>query len=212
MSGCYGSFLFTFSLPLLWQLGIRAKTIASLGFKKESIRPSLFAGSVAGITLGLLGGIAMKGLGISGRSFSNLHKLSLSLGSFEIAFPLQDEVGYRLLGMSHSFEGLLVYLLFSIFIIGLGEELFWRAFVQQKIAAMSSKNSSIWITAALFSLSHFYIFTVLQGKAGILFLGLTAIAGAVWGYIFERFGNIGGAAASHGITAFIIWKYYFFGP
>ena len=115
MSGCYGSFLFTFSLPLLWQLGIRAKTIASLGFKKESIRPSLFAGSVAGITLGLLGGIAMKGLGISGRSFSNLHKLSLSLGSFEIAFPLQDEVGYRLLGMSHSFEGLLVYLLFSIF-------------------------------------------------------------------------------------------------
>ena len=193
------------------QVGVRADTIVSLGFKKESIRPSLFAGSIAGITLGLLGGIAMKGLGISGRSFTDLHKLSLSLGSFEIVFPLQNEVGYRLLGISHSVEGLLVYLFFSIFIIGLGEELFWRGFVQQKIAARSSKNSSIWITAALFSLSHFYIFTVLPGKAGILFLGLTVIAGAVWGYIFERFGNVLGAAASHGITAFIIWKYYFFG-
>jgi hypothetical protein len=33
--------------------------------------------------------------------------------------------------------------------------------------------------------------------------------GVFWGYLFEYFDNLSSPALSHGILAFVIWRYYF---
>jgi len=210
--GIYGSFLFTFSIPLLWQVGFRGEPVSSLGLRKKFSKTSIITGFITGVVLALLSGKILNFLGMTGYTLSNLHKLQSSLGFFKISFPMQKEVGYKLLTTSDTLKGAFLYLLFSIFIIGLGEELFWRGFIQQKISHYFSKSLSIWLTAILFSLVHLYIFLILPIKGGILFLIAIAIIGAFWGYLFAYFNNIWGPAISHGIVAFIIWKYYFFAP
>jgi membrane protease YdiL (CAAX protease family) len=196
---------------LLWQVGFLGEPISSLGLKKKFIKSSIITGFISGCVLGLVGGNILKFFGITGYDYSKLQKSQYLFGLFNIP-QLQKELGYQILTMSNNLLGVYLYLMFCIFIIGLGEELFWRGFVQKKISKRFSKIFSIWLTATLFSLVHLYIFIVLPIKAGIFFLALIAIVGAFWGYLFEYFNNIWAPAISHGLIAFIIWKYYFFTP
>jgi len=210
--GIYGSFLFTFSMPLLWQIGLRREPFSSLGLKRKSSRASIITGFITGVVIALLCGKILSILGMTGYTLSGLHKLELSFGFFKLSFPLQKELAYRLLTTSNTLKGAFLYLFFSILVIGLGEELFWRGFIQQKISKHFSKSLSIWLTAILFGLTHFYIFLILPIKGGIIFLAAIAVIGAIWGYLFAYFNNIWGSAVCHGVVAFIIWKYYFFSP
>lgn len=210
--GIFGSFIFTFSIPLLWQVGFLGEPVSSLGLRRKFLRSSLITGFITGVVLALIGGKILNFFGMTGYTLSALHKLQYSFGFLKISFLLQKEVGYKLLTTSNTLKGAFIYLFFCIFIIGLGEELFWRGFIQQKISKYFLKSLSIWLTAILFSLTHFYVFLIIPIKWAILFLTTVAILGAFWGYMFEYFNNIWGPAISHGIVAFIIWKYYFFAP
>lgn len=208
--GIFGSFIFTFSIPVIWQVCFLGMPFSSLGIRFNSIKSSIIAGAVTGLSLGFIGGSFLKALGITGYVLTNAHKLEFSFGQFYAAFSLQEELGYRLLTFSNSPAGFFAYVIFSIFFIGLGEELFWRGFIQNKISARLPANASVWLTAFLFAFIHFYIFTILPIGIGICFLVLIFAGGLVWGYLFNHFKNVWGAAISHGITAFIIWKYCFF--
>jgi len=210
--GIYGSFVFTFSIPLLWQVGFLGEPVSSLGLKRKFLKPSLITGFTTGVILALISGKVLNALGMTGQALSALHKLQFSFGFFKISFPLQKELGYKLLAASNTLKGAFLYLFFCIFLVGLGEELFWRGFIQQKISKHFSKSLSIWLTALLFSLAHLYIFTILPLKEAIFFLTALAIIGAIWGYLFVYLNNIWCPAISHGMVAFIIWKYYFFVP
>lgn len=210
IKGIYGSFIFTFSIPLIWQVSIRGEQIKSLGLELDSIKSSIIIGAISGLILGVIGGAGLKMLGLTGKLFTGANTLEFSFTSLVISFPLQKEVGYRLLSMTNALAGTCLFFIFCVIVVGLGEEIFWRGFIQKKISKHLSVNTSILITAILFSLIHFYIFTIIPVKAGMLFLVLIAFAGYVWGYLFKYFGNIYSAAISHGIAAFIIWKYFFF--
>lgn len=204
--GVYGSFIFTFSIPLIWQVGMWGMSFNSLGLRRSSIGPMVVVGGLTGCLLGVAGGVALKLIGITGRSFSDLHALRL----WSTSFSLHNELGYRLLGASNGVAGLCVYLAFSIFVIGLGEELFWRGFIQQKINRYLSLRWAIIVTSILFAFIHFYVFTILDLRAGSALLLLIAIAGGVWGFLSSKYGSIWSSAVSHGIASFIIWKYFFF--
>lgn len=208
--GIYGSFIFTFSIPLIWQIGVRGERFGSLGLKLNSVKPSIIAGIVSGFILGITGGFGLKILGLTGRFFTSADKLQFSVGTLTVTFSLQHEAGYRLLSMSNVAASTWLFFVFCFIAIGLGEEIFWRGFIQKKISGYLPVNISILITAILFSLIHFYILTVVPIKEGVSFLALIAFAGCVWGYLFKRSGTIWSAAASHGLAAFIIWKYFFF--
>lgn len=210
IKGIYGSFIFTFSIPIIWQIGFLGKTISSLGLRVNSIKFSILTGVVSGCLIGFFGGSLLKYLGITGYFYNAAHRLQFSIGAFNSAFPLQKELGYRLLNMSNSTVGICIYFLFCILVIGLGEEIFWRGFVQKKLSGYLSPHKSVWVTAVLFALIHFYIFTILPVKTGISFLVLIALVGGIWGYLFKYFDNVWSSAVSHGVVACIIWKYYFF--
>lgn len=208
--GIYGSFLFTFLIPLFWQLVVCNKPVKSLGLSKNRIISSILIGIISGIGIALAGGFLLRLINISNDKFVDLGSLQFSFAFLDISFPLEKELGYQLLTKSLYPAGFFIYLLFSIFIIGLGEEIFWRGFIQKKIAKYLPVNLSIWATAVLFSSIHFYIFEILSVKKSFIFLIIIAIAGVVWGYLFNYFKNIWVSAISHGLAAFIIWKYYFF--
>lgn len=210
INGVFGSFLFTFSIPLIWQVGLRGESLDSLGLKARSIASLIIRGAFTGCIIGYLGGTLLWLFGLTGYSFSEAHKLLFTIGPLKAVFPLQQELGYRLLKLSDSPGGIAAYLIFSIFVIGLGEELFWRGFIQKKISHYCVVESAIWITAVLFALAHFYVFTILPFDEGVYFLVLAAIGGAVWGYSFKYYNTIWPCAISHGVASFIIWRYYFF--
>ncbi len=208
--GIYGSFLFTFSIPLLWQAGFRKEPVVSLGITQKSLGISLVLGMISGCLLGFLGGQGLKILGLTGISLDPMAQLQWTMGGIDIRFPLGNELGYRLLNRSDTLKGILVYLLFNIFLIGLGEEIFWRGFIQSKLRKYFSKNAAIGLSAFFFALIHFYLFFVIPVKLGVAFLVLIGLGGIIWGYLYEYSKNIWGVAISHGITAFLIWKFYFF--
>jgi membrane protease YdiL (CAAX protease family) len=210
IKGIYGSFLFTFSFPLLWEIGFCNQKLASLGLNKLLLRRSIIIGCLSGICLGLIGGNILTFSGITGFLFTDANELMINLGSLKLNFPLDKELSYSLLTKSNSFGAVILYLGFSIIAIGLGEELFWRGFIQKKLSKYTKRNAAVLITAALFSLTHFYLFSILSLKAGLFFLMLIFLVGIIWGYIFNRLGNIWSVAISHGITAFILWKFFFF--
>ena len=211
IKGIYGSFIFTFSIPLVWEVGFRGLPIvSSLGVELKSIRASIVTGAVTGCILAFVGGTLLKFFGIAGYLFTEAHKLQLSFGIFNVAFPLQKEAGYRLMTMSNVALGTSLFALFCVFVIGVGEEIFWRGFIQKKITECFPGHLAVWVTALLFAAIHFYIFTILPVKTGVSFLALILFAGVTWGYLARYFGNIWSCAVSHGIVAFVIWKYYFF--
>ena len=209
-NGIFGSFLFTFSIPFLWQITYLNKSLFSLGFRKKSLGVSIIAGIISGVVIGVAGGLAFKFFGLTGRCLVNSQSLGFSLGSIEVEFSLAKELGYRLLTNSSSLGGLAVYFLFSLLLIGLGEEMFWRGFIQRKVANKVKTPVAISITAVLFGLAHSYIFVVVALSQGIALIILIGVTGAIWGYLYEKTNNIWSVAISHGIAALIIWKYFFF--
>ena len=208
--GIYGTFTFSFSLPLLWQVGFLGKGISSVGLKRRSLGPSIAAGVLTGLFLAFLGGFILKTLGLTGYSIDKVREINNFLGHFGSKISFHGELGCRLLTAGKGLRELLLYLGFSIFLIGLGEEIFWRGFIQRKIAKTFPKNASIWITAVLFGLTHFYVLFFIPLKEAFFLMVLIALVGAFWGYLYEHFDNIGAPAISHGVVAFIVWKYFVF--
>lgn len=210
--GIYGSFIFCFSIPIIWQVTYLNKPLSSLGIKTKSLFTSIGLGVLSGLILGLLGVKIFQLFGLTNYAIDSTQKMGFGIGPLKIEFSLAKELGYQLLTMSNSIKGLLLYILFSILVIGLGEELLWRGFIQRKIANRVTKSASIWLTAALFSAIHFYLFIILPVPQSIVLLGLIGFAGIVWGYLYEKTDSIWSVATSHGITAVIIWKHFFAVP
>lgn len=206
--GVYGFFLVTFSIPILWQVGFLDEPFKTLGFNKADAGRSLLAGFLSGIFLGLLGGGIITLTGITGIGYENLPAYSPEI--FGINFSIREEFGFKLLERSQTPGGLFQYFFFCVLFAGLGEELFWRGFLQRKISKYVSTHGSVWITAFLFGTVHLYLLTILSLIKGIFFLFIIVLAGAIWGYLREKFDNIWGPAISHGLAAFLIWKYFFF--
>ena len=212
IKGIYGSFIFSFSVPILWQVVYLNKPFSSLGIRTKFLLISVTLGILSGVFLGLLGGKILQLIGLTNYAIDSTQKMGFGIGVFKIEFSLAKELGYQLLIMSGSLKGLLLYILFSILVIGLGEELLWRGFIQRKISNRVTRSASIWITAALFSLTHLYIFIVIPTMQSIVLLGLIGIAGIALGYLYEKTDSIWGVAISHGIAAAIIWKHFFAMP
>ncbi|GEM_PF-1920807 len=208
--GIYGTFTFSFSLPLLWQVGFLGEGISSVGLKRRSLWPSAAAGVLTGLFLAFIGGFILKILGLTGYPIDKVHEINNFLGTFGLKVSFRGELGYRLLTAGKGLKELLLYLGFSVFLIGLGEEIFWRGFIQKKIMNALPKNASVWMAAVLFGLIHFYVLLFIPLKQGLFLMGLITLAGAFWGYLYEYFGNIWAPAVSHGVVAFIVWKYFVF--
>jgi membrane protease YdiL (CAAX protease family) len=81
-------------------------------------------------------------------------------------------------------------LLSLILVIGPGEEVFWRGFLQNRLQSVLGGRGSWLATSALYAAAHI--------GSGNLFLVLAAAAGGLfWGYLYLRFRSILANALSH---------------
>ncbi len=88
--------------------------------------------------------------------------------------------------------------LLLILVIGPGEELFWRGFVQRRMQAEIGLWPGFILTTAIYSLIHI-------GSGNIMLVMAAAICGLFWGYLYLRYQSMVLNAISH-----IIWDILIF--
>lgn len=202
--------IFFFIIPLGWVVLVRNESFLKLGVTKTNLIKSIAIGIVTGISLGLLAGLILQMAGVEKASLDSAKIYALVEPKICFSGSSYPSASIYMLRQSVTTKGLGYYLLFMLFVVGLGEELFWRGFIQQYIFAHLTKQKALLLTSFIFGLAHIFLFFFVSGKIGILFLLIIIGAGLAWGYLASSLGNIWAAAISHGIAAFILWRFYFF--
>lgn len=85
-------------------------------------------------------------------------------------------------------------------IIGPGEEIFWRGFVQYRFAEKWGDAKGFWLVAALYSLVHVI-------SLNLILIGAAAVCGLFWGALYRRTGSVLPGIVSHAVwdvTIFIL--------
>lgn len=77
-----------------------------------------------------------------------------------------------------------------IFVIGPGEELFWRGFLQKNIAAHSTPHKGLFGAALLYTVVH-------VGSGNIMLITAALVAGLFWGWLYNRYHSVLLNAVSH---------------
>ena len=70
-----------------------------------------------------------------------------------------------------------------IFIIGPGEELFWRGFVQRRLQKQAGRYHGFVLATAIYTLVH-------MGSGNIMLVLAAGVCGLFWGYLYLRYGSI----------------------
>ncbi|WP_171016878.1 CPBP family intramembrane glutamic endopeptidase [Pseudalkalibacillus caeni] len=87
------------------------------------------------------------------------------------------------------------FVLFAVIIPA--EELFWRGFIQKKFSLITSSNKAILFAAILYASAHVYSGTVLLVFAALF-------AGTIWGYLYEKSGNLIVPLISHVLFDYLL--------
>jgi len=93
----------------------------------------------------------------------------------------------------YSFKGgasVLKIVLLLVFIIGPGEELFWRGFLQRRLQDRLGRSAGYLLATGLYTLVHL-------GTGNLSLLGAAAICGAAWGFLYSRCRSVLLVAVSH---------------
>jgi len=146
-----------------------------------------------------------------------VHKAALGLlsaGVLYMVFWFGDKVSRHLLaGAAGDISGVYAFkgqasalriVLLMIFVIGPGEELFWRGFLQRRFENLLGKRSG-WLLAAA-------VYTAIHIASGNPMLVLAAgVCGLFWGWLYSRHRSMVLNAVSHtiwDITVFILFPFH----
>jgi len=77
-----------------------------------------------------------------------------------------------------------------IFIIGPGEELFWRGFLQRRLQNKSGKYLGFVLATGIYTLVHI-------GSGNVMLVLAAGVCGLFWGYLYLRYGSITLNMVSH---------------
>ncbi len=80
--------------------------------------------------------------------------------------------------------------LLIVLLIGPGEELFWRGFVQRRLAAHRGRWVGMVVACALYTLMHL-------GSLNPMLILAAVVCGAVWGLLYLRFRSLALNVVSH---------------
>lgn len=203
-TGSYGAFVYTFTIPLFCNVVLKHEGFSSLGVTLLNFKRSVVVGVLSGVLMAAVCAIFMK--------FVVGDKVSLATIAKQpgIMSVMHKSFDSYLLMLSNDKHKLVMYFLYMFLFVGLGEEIFWRGFIQGHLVKRLTKKTAVLITSILFMLAHIYICSFLPLVKGLSFVLLIGVASMIWGYIYISTKNIWSAAISHGITAFITWRYLFF--
>lgn len=154
----------------------------------ESIHRDLRGGTARKIALGLLSAAVLYGVFFAGNMASRA------------IFPFAGSGIGLVYGFKSGASTARIVLLMA-FLIGPGEELFWRAYLQRRWAARFGRWGGFAAAAALYTLVH-------VASGNVMLVLAAGVCGFFWGWLYLRTGSILLVAVSH--TAWDLAVFVFF--
>jgi len=115
----------------------------------------------------------------------------------ELLLPFADSQIENIYSTKSQASPLTISLLL-FFWIGPAEEIFWRGFLQRRLAERSGELIGFLIAAALYTLVHIFSFNLMLILA-------SALCGLFWGFIFKYFRSLWPAMISHALWDLVIF-------
>lgn len=111
-------------------------------------------------------------------------------------FPFADRQIDGIYGKGEGMPGWVIFLLL-LFITGPCEELYWRGYLQARLMERFGEWRGWLLATLIYAGVHVWSFN-------FILIGAAAVAGAFWGAMFWRFGNLAPVIVSHALwSAFI---------
>lgn len=182
---------FTFIFPAgnFWiKISISASllAIAALWFTKDS--PIIIRFNTSALIHGVLAAAVLYALFWSGQIISQ--KI--------FAFANRQIGGIYSMG-----EGMPIWIvaLLLFFIIGPAEEIFWRGFLQTRLAAHFGQWQGWFMASALYAGVHIFTWN-------LMLIGAAAIAGLFWGFLYLKWKNLAPVIISHAVWSTVIFAVF----
>ncbi len=169
-----------FAVPIVWVLAVQRRRIAWTGPDRRSVLWGIAFG-LAGLAVGLIA------------YFGYFKSSPLLVGT-------PDLVADKVRGMS--LDSPTQYVLFALFLAlphSLMEEYYWRWFVFGQLRRVASLRVSVALSSLTFMSHHVIVISqfVPHAPGVVLFSLCVAFGGAVWAWLYHRYGSIYGPWASH---------------
>ncbi len=155
-----------------------------------SIARDLRSGALRKLSLGLLTAVALYGIFWVGNEVSRW------------LFPFAAGGIGRVYGFKAGAALPRIILLMAL-IIGPGEEIFWRAYLQRRWQARFGRWPGFLAAAALYALVH-------VASGNIMLVLAAAVCGVFWGFLYMRTGSVLLVAVSHtawDLAVFVLWPF-----
>lgn len=157
---------------------------------REAIFSDLSKYRAKKIAIGLVGALFLYGVFFAGNWLSRM-LLPFAETDINLVYEFKG-------GTSPLLIGCLMALL-----IGPGEELFWRGFLQRRLAVHLGKWRGFFFATALYTIMH-------AGSLNPMLLVAALFCGAFWGWLYMRTGSLLTVVASHvawDISVFLIFPF-----
>jgi len=179
----FATFYLTFST--FWiKITISASSLAALSWWIRPIRKERFHIDARALFFGFISAVALYLIFWAGKEISS------------VIFPFAErQIG----GVYGKGEGVPMWTIFLLlfFITGPCEELYWRGFLQDRLMERFGGCRGWLLTTAVYAGVHIWSFN-------FMLIGAAAVAGAFWGAMYWRLGNLSPVIISHSLwSAFI---------
>jgi CAAX protease family protein len=144
---------------------------------RDTIRQDMTHNIPFKIVMGILSALLLYGVFFVGNFFSR-HIFTFA-GS-----GIQDVYAFKM-GVSKFRIAVLM-----IFIIGPGEELLWRGFLQRRLENSTGKYQGFFLSTGIYTLVH-------VGSGNVMLVLAAGVCGLFWGYLYLRHGSITLNVISH---------------
>ena len=143
----------------------------------QTIRQDIAGNIPFKIGMGILSALLLYGV------FAVGNALSRNIFSFA-GSGIQDVYAFKMSASNYRIAVLM------IFIIGPGEELFWRGFLQRSLQSKAGKYLGFYLATGLYTLVHL-------ASGNVMLVLAAGVCGLFWGYLYLRYGSVTLNVVSH---------------
>lgn len=180
-------------LDFWWWMSLNAVAVMAYSFITDRsylklIKDDLKTGLVKKILLGVASAVLLYGFFYAGNQVSR------------IIFPFAENGINQVYAFKEGTSVLRMALL-MIFLIGPGEEIFWRGFLQRRWQTRFGSLKGYWLAALLYALVHL-------ASGNIILVLAAGVCGLYWGAMFSRYRSVVMLVVSHTVwdlMIFLIW-------
>jgi membrane protease YdiL (CAAX protease family) len=175
--------------PSFWiKISVSAAVLAATSLVIEPPRRDAWRFNGRSLGVGMASAALLYGIFWAGRAVSS--------ALFDFADPQIGGIYQKGTGTP-----LWVIALLLFFITGPSEEIYWRGYLQRRLVGRLGRWPGWAVATAIYSGVHVC-------SANVMLVGAAAVAGAFWGAMYARFGNLAPVVVSHSLWSAVIFSVF----